>query len=69
MRREGNRYPIIYIGDTGDLSQRFDNHHGAQCFTLNRKTHVAVLPEGSNDRRLAIETDLRQNYNPICNQQ
>lgn len=69
MRAEGNRYPIIYVGQTGDLSERCENHHQAACFSMNRKTHIAVLPENSEARRLTIETDLRRKYNPPCNQQ
>ncbi len=69
LRRDPGGYRVLYVGETGDLSERFDNHHRALCFTLHRKTHIGVLAEGSRDRRLAIETDIRQFYNPPCNQQ
>jgi hypothetical protein len=28
-------HTFIYIGHTGDLSERFDDHHKAQCFKKN----------------------------------
>ena len=62
-------YEILYIGQTGDLSERFDNHHQAACFTRNGKTHIAVKPESSEQKRLAIETDLIRNYKTSCNKQ
>ena len=59
---------IIYIGQTGDLSERFDAHHKADCFTLYGKTHLGVYQEGVEARRLAIESDLIVNYRPPCNE-
>jgi hypothetical protein len=67
--RTDGRYDVIYIGQTGDLSERFDDHHQAACFTRNGKTHIGVHLESSEQRRLAIEQDLIANYNPPCNKQ
>jgi len=61
------RYSVLYIGQTGDLSERFDNHHKQTCFDRNGKTHIIVYPEPTESSRLNIETDLVHNYNPICN--
>ena len=60
-------YNILYIGQTGDLSERFDNHHQAACFTRNGKTHIAVRVESSEQKRLSTETDLIRNYQTSCN--
>jgi hypothetical protein len=65
-RPEGN-YDILYIGETGDLSERFDDHHKQACFNRNGKTHLGVRPEPSESGRLAIETDLVRNYKTPCN--
>lgn len=62
-------YGILYIGQTGNFSDRFDNHHQSQCFTRNGKTHIAVRVESLEQRRLAMETDLIRNYNTSCNLQ
>ncbi len=59
---------IIYIGQTGDLSTRFDNHHKAQCFKNNNANCICVLLESGEKARLAIETDLcRANEDAPCN--
>lgn len=68
-KQPDGRYAILYIGQTGNLSERFDNHHQSACFTRNGKTHIAVRGEGSEQRRLAIETDLIRNYQTSCNKQ
>ena len=60
-------YGLLYIGQTGDLSERFDNHHKKPCFDRNGKTHIAARVESSEQRRLNIEADLVQNYQPNCN--
>jgi predicted GIY-YIG superfamily endonuclease len=57
----------IYIGQTKDLSERFDEHHKAKCFDRNAKTHIAVMVEESEQRRLAVEADLIKSYNTSCN--
>ncbi len=69
LRRDPDGYRVIYVGETGDLSERCDNHHQAACFALNRKTHIGVLVEAARDRRLFIEADIRRFYNPPCNEQ
>lgn len=69
LKKQAGDYSILYIGQTGNLSERFDNHHQAQCFNRNGKTHVAVRGEGSEQRRLAIETDLIRKYQTSCNLQ
>src|SRR5204862_34065 len=58
---------LIYIGQTGDLSERFDDHHKATCFDRHGKTHIGVCTEASEQRRLAIESDLIANYKLPCN--
>lgn len=68
LRRDPDGYAVIYVGQTGNLSERFDAHHRAACFDRHRKSHIAVLAEGSEQRRLTIEKDLINGYNPPCNQ-
>jgi len=69
LKKQIANYNILYIGQTGDLSERFDYHHQAPCFNRNGKTHIAVRGEGTEQRRLAIETDLIRNYKTSCNLQ
>lgn len=67
--RADGRYDVLYIGQTGDLSDRFANHHRQGCFDRNGKTHVGVHQESSEQRRLSIEKDLIDGYDPPCNRQ
>lgn len=67
LRAAEGRTDVVYVGQTGDLSDRFDNHHKLYCFERNGKTHIAVMAEGVEARRLRIEQDLIRNYNPSCN--
>ena len=65
--RTDGRYDVIYVGQTGDLSERFDDHHKAGCFSRERARRIGVHVESEEQRRLAIESDLIANYNPPCN--
>ncbi len=59
----------IYVGETGDLSSRPLNHHRKACFDKYSANCVCILADGDHDKRLAIETDLRRNYDPPCNRE
>jgi hypothetical protein len=61
------KYDLLYVGQTGDLSERFDNHHKQTSFDRHGKSHIAVKGEGAEKNRLSIESDLIQNYQPVCN--
>lgn len=63
----GNNHTILYVGQTGDLSERFDQHHKEPCFRRNAATHLCVTTEANEQNRLAIEADLVRAYNPPCN--
>lgn len=58
---------VKYIGQTGDLSCRFDNHHKQPSFDRHGKTHIAIHLESSESSRLSKEADLVVSYNPTCN--
>ena len=60
-------FHIQYVGQTGDLSSRFDSHHKQSCFDRNGKTHIAVHLESSESVRLTKEADLVASNNPVCN--
>ena len=36
------KYTILYVGQTGDLSERFDDHHKGTCFNRNGRTHIGI---------------------------
>lgn len=57
----------IYVGQTGDLSTRFDDHHKMPCIEREGATCICILAEKSEEARLEIESDLIAAYNPKCN--
>lgn len=61
------KHAFIYIGETGDFSTRFVNHHKARCFQTNKANCICTLIEENGDTRLAIEDDLVTQHNPPCN--
>jgi len=63
----GYSHPVIYIGETGDLSERFHSHHKASCFSSNNANCICVLREDNEQNRLDIESDLLDNHSPPCN--
>ncbi len=68
-RNSGGRFSHtrIYVGQTSDLSERFDNHHQASCFSGHGVNCICVYREDSERQRLQIEADLISNYRPPCN--
>lgn len=63
-----NQWEAAYIGETENLSERFDNHHAMPCINRNGATHIqAHVTNGGKQARLNEETDLVRNYNPTCN--
>lgn len=57
----------IYIGQTEDLSERFDDHHKEECFKKHGANCKSIHAESSEQKRLAIESDLIDALTPPCN--
>ena len=68
LREEAGTYVVVYVGQTGDLSERFDNHHKSACFAGHLRTHIAAQVQESERQRLGIERDLIDFYDPPCNE-
>jgi hypothetical protein len=67
---EPGRFKPLYVGQTGDLSSRFTNHHAEDCLDRNGVTHITVhVNEAGDQARLDEETDIRNHYDPACNKQ
>ena len=63
-----NTYAPIYIGQTADLSERFDGHHKMSCIKQKGATHIHVhTSSAKEEERIAEETDLIHKWNPPCN--
>jgi len=61
------QFTVLYVGQTEDLSERFDDHHKQPCFNRNGKTHIGATLVSGMEARLAIEADLVASFNPACN--
>ena len=63
------KFQSIYVGETGDASQRYDNHHKADCIRECGATHIAFYYDDMANEfsRMATEQDLIQGLNPPCN--
>ena len=65
---EPARFRPIYIGETSDLSERFDNHHKMACIKRHAATHIHVHQnDGGQVSRRQEESDLIAKWNPTCN--
>jgi predicted site-specific integrase-resolvase len=57
----------IYIGETGDIAERFSQHHKQNCFEDHGANCISVHQEKNEQRRQEIEQDLIDAYKPPCN--
>jgi len=68
QKQDGNyTHSVIYIGQTEDLSTRFDNHHKEDCFTANGANCTCIHRDDDEQSRLDKESDLVEAYKPPCN--
>ena len=66
-RTDAGDHTSIYVGQTGDISERFDNHHKADCFRRHGRNCISGHVDSSETSRLAKEDDLIKALNPPCN--
>ena len=57
----------VYIGQTKDLSERFDKHHKMPCIKRHGATHIHAHLNAGHQARLAEESDLIEKWNTPCN--
>ena len=63
----GGSHKYLYVGETGDLSTRFDDHHKQGCFDRNGANCIGVHLDDSEDSRLTKESDLHDAHDWPCN--
>ena len=70
-RNSANRWVIRYAGQTKSLEDRLttnlEDHHAYGCAVGNGATHIAVLVVPNKNKRLEIEQELIEVYDPPCN--
>jgi hypothetical protein len=60
-------HEFLYVGETGDLGTRFDDHHKQDCFDRKGANCICVHRDGNEKSRLATESDLLAARNWPCN--
>lgn len=64
----GNIWPVVYFGETGNFITRFPSHEKWPLAKLYGATHVlAHITQGGETARQTEEKDLIRAYNPVCN--
>ena len=65
-----NRWIPVYIGQTGNLADRFSCHEKEDCAIRNGATHLHThTSDGSEAVRCQEEADLISRWKPACNEQ
>jgi hypothetical protein len=60
----------VYVGETHDLSLRFDARHRGECITKYGATHIhAHVNDSGNKARQDEECAIRRQWKPPCNEQ
>lgn len=61
-------HDLVYVGETEDLSTRFDNHHKQECIVRSNANCICIHSfYGTKTSRLAAETDILNAFNLPCN--
>jgi len=63
----GGSHTYLYVGETGDLSTRFDDHHKQECFDEHGASCIGIHLDASEDSRLEKESDLHDAHDWPCN--
>ena len=70
VTNEGFTHDLVYLGETGDLSTRFDSHHKEQCISSHFANCIGIHGVSSSDKdRKSIEADILAAYDFPCNEQ
>jgi hypothetical protein len=63
----GRWFPV-YVGETGDLNERLNNHEKEGCVNKNGATHIHVHVSSADEAvRRVEEKDLILKWQPACN--
>lgn len=61
-------HDLVYVGETDDLSTRFDNHHKQDCIVKSNANCICIHSfQGTELERLAAETDILNSFDLPCN--
>jgi hypothetical protein len=60
-------HEFLYVGETGDLSTRFEAHHKQECFDERGANCICVHLDSNEQSRLTKESDLLEGHHWPCN--
>lgn len=61
-------HDLVYVGETSDLSTRFNNHHKEHCIMGRNANCIGIHSfHGSQEERLAAEADILNAFDLPCN--
>lgn len=63
---EGARYTPLSIGQTAELGKETSRHPRWSCLEARGCNCICILPAAAEEKRLAIEADLRAAYPAPC---
>ena len=65
----GNNWNVVDVGESSQLKTRVENHDRKMCWNGQKfaNLHVAAIYANENSR-MAIESQLRTQFNPPCGQ-
>jgi predicted GIY-YIG superfamily endonuclease len=73
MTPAADRWHLLYVGQTKDVSERFGNHEKWNSWLRNQNyggLYVSILSVRGKNDRLSIETNLRNKFPGLpCNKQ
>lgn len=62
-------HDLVYVGETGNLSTRFNNHHKQECIVRSNANCICIHSfHGSQMERLAAEADILNALDLPCNE-
>lgn len=67
---DGPRCPVLDIGESENIRERVQNHDRVACWVSQGRYAFAVyrMPGSSKARRMSLESELRDRFNPPCGQ-
>ena len=67
---DGYTHDLAYLGETENLSERFNNHHKEVCIVAHHANCIGLYGVSSNVEDLRqIEADILATYDFPCNEQ
>ena len=66
----GYTHDLVYLGETKDLSTRFEYHHKEQCISAHHANCIGIHGTSIDENeRKSVEKDILSTYDFPCNEQ